>query len=142
MKSIKMMIAIGLMGLMLFICACSQEQDYSKNFTAPNDPPEICYDMVKYEKGVLTCAGWSTDKEDGVSLKKVLVYVDGKAVGEAKLGGDRPDVAAAFKNNLLQKSGWNLSASIPLAKGSHTSMALSYDSKDALRVVTKEFQVQ
>lgn len=142
MKSIARMIAIGLIGSVIFISACSQEKDYSKNFTAPNEAPLGSYDVAKYENGVFTGIGWSADKEDGVSLKKVLVYVDGKAAGEAKFLINRPDVVGVFKNDLWLKSGWKISATIPLNKGPHTAMALSYDSKDALLVVTKEFKVE
>ena len=142
MKSIARMIVIGLMGSVIFISACSQEKDYSKNFATPNDAPLGSYDVAKYEKGVFTGIGWSADKEDGVSLKKVLVYIDGKAAGEAKFLINRPDVVGIFKNDLWLKSGWQISAEIPLNKGPHTSMALSYDGKDALLVVTKEFKVE
>lgn len=142
MKSIARIIAIGLMGYVIFISACSQETDYSKNFDAPNNAPLGSYDVAKYENGVFTGIGWSADKEDGVSLKKVLVYVDGKAAGEAKFLINRPDVVGVFKNDLWLKSGWQISAMIPLNKGPHTSMALSYDSEDALLVTTKEFKVE
>ena len=142
MKSIARMIAIGLVGSVIFISACSQEKDYSENFTTPNDAPLGSYDMAKYEDGVFRGIGWSADKEDGVSLKKVLVYVDGKAAGEAKFIHNRPDVVAVFKNDRWLKSGWQVSAKIPLNKGPHTSMALSYDSKDTLLVTTKEFKVE
>ena len=142
MKSIARMIAIGLIGSVIFIGACSREKSYYKNFTEPNDAPLGSYDVAKYENGVFTGIGWSADKEDGVSLKKVLIYVDGKAAGESKFINKRPDVVSAFKNDLWLKSGWHISAKIPLNKGTHTSMALSYDSKDALLVVTKEFKVE
>ena len=142
MKSIARMIAIGLIGSVIFIAACSQEKDYSKNFTTPNDAPLGSYDVAKYEKGVFTGIGWSADKEDGVSLKKVLVYIDGKEAGEAKFIVNRPDVVGVFKNDRWLKCGWQVSAQIPLSKGPHISMALSYDSKDALLVATKEFTVQ
>jgi hypothetical protein len=142
MRSIARMIVIGLIGSVIFISACSQEKDYSKNFTAPNDAPLGSYDAVKYENGVFTGIGWSADKEDGVSLKKVMVYVDGKAAGEAKFLINRPDVVGVFKNDIWLKSGWKISVTIPLNKGPHTSMALSYDSKGALLVATKEFKVE
>lgn len=142
MKSIVSMFIIGLIGSVIFISVCSQEKDYSKNFTAPNDAPLGSYDVAKYENGVFTGIGWSADKEDGVSLKKVLVYIDGKAAGEAKFLINRPDVVGVFKNDLWLKSGWKISVTIPLNKGPHTSMALSYDSKGALLVVTKEFMVE
>ncbi|HBB16385.1 MAG TPA: hypothetical protein DCZ97_05035 [Syntrophus sp. (in: bacteria)] len=142
MKSIAKMIAIGLIGATIFIGACSQEKDYSKNFITPNDAPLGSYDVAKYEKGIFTGIGWSADKEDGVPLKKVLVYIDGKEAGEARFTINRPDVVGVFKNDNWLKCGWQISAQIPLNKGTHTSMALSYDSKDALLVSTKEFKVE
>ena len=142
MKSSVRMIAIGLMGMLIFISACSEEKDYIKNLTAPNEVPVGAYDVAKYEKGVFTGIGWSADKEDGVSLKKVMVYVDGKEVGEAKFTVNRPDVVAVFKNDQWLKCGWQVSVRIPLSKGPHTSMALSYDGKDALLVAVKQFTVE
>jgi hypothetical protein len=142
MKSAARVIAIGLIGSVIFISACSRDKDYSKNFSTPNDAPVSSYDVAKYENGVFTGIGWSADKEDGAPLKMVLVYVDGKAVGEAKFILDRPDVVSVFKNDRWLKSGWQVSTKIPLDKGLHSSMALSYDSKDALRVFGKDFMVE
>ena len=142
MKNIIRMIAMGLMGSVIVISACSQEKDYSENFAVPNDAPVGFYDLAKYENGVFTGIGWSADKEDGVPLKKVLVYVDGKAAGEAKFLINRQDVVDIYKNDQWLKSGWRISVKIPLNKGPHTSMALSYDRKDALVVAKKEFNVQ
>jgi hypothetical protein len=139
-KRIERMIAIGVIGTVIFISACLQ--DYSMNFTTPNDAPSGSYDTAKYENGVFTGSGWSADKEDGVSLKKVLVYIDGKEAGEAKFEVNRPDVVGVFKNDQWLRCGWQVSARIPLSKGPHTSMALSYDGKDALLVTTKEFKVE
>lgn len=144
MKSVARMIAIGLMGSLIFISACSQEEkkDYSKNFAKINDAPVGFFDVAKYEKGVFTAVGWSADKEDGAPLKKVIVYVDGKAAGEAEFLIDRQDVVNNFKNDKWLKSGWTMSVRIPLNKGPHYSMALSYDSKDAIRVTTIDFNVE
>jgi hypothetical protein len=142
MMRISRMIAIGFLSIVLLMNGCSKDKDYSKNFSKINDAPVGFYDVAKYEKGVFTAIGWSADKEDGAPLKMVLVYVDGKAAGEAKFIHDRPDVANVFKNDRWLKSGWQLSASIPLTKGAHSSMALSYDSKEALRVYMKDFTVE
>jgi hypothetical protein len=135
-------VTVGLFGSLILIVACSGEKDYGKNFERANDAPVGFYDMAKYEKGVFTAIGWSADKEDGAPLKRVLIYVDGKAAGEAKFIHDRPDVVNVFKNDRWLKSGWQLSAEIPLDKGVHSSMALSYDSKEALRVYMKDFTVE
>jgi len=142
MKSVARIVTMGLIGLVIFISACSQDKDYSKNFSTPNDAPMGSYDVAKYENGVFTGIGWSADKEDGAPLKMILVYVDGKAVGEAKYYTDRPDVVAVYKNNRWLKSGWRVSAKIPLDKGLHSTMALSYDSSDALKVAVKDFKVE
>ncbi len=83
MKNAVRILAIGVMSSLFFISACSQ--DYSKNFKTPNEAPKGFFDVAKYENGMFTGVGWSADKEDGAPLKKVMVYVDGKTVGEAKL---------------------------------------------------------
>lgn len=142
MKSIARICVFGLIGLVIFISACSRDDVYSKNFTAKNDAPIGGYDLAKYEDGIFRCEGWSSDKEDGAPIKMVLIYIDGKAVGRAQLSIDRPDVVSFFNQSSFLKSGWQLSAKVPLNKGPHRSMALIYDSKDALAVVTKDFIVK
>jgi hypothetical protein len=135
-------IAIGLIGLVMCISACSKSEDYSKNFSEPNYAPTGSYDKAEYQNGVFTGIGWSADQEDGAPLNMVMVYVDGKAVGKAKFMIDRPDVVSVLKNDRFLKSGWQISVKIPLNKGNHSSMALSYDSKNALFVVGKDFTVE
>lgn len=142
MKSVARIIAIGLIGLVIFISACSRDKDYSENFSEPNNAPIGNYEGAKYENGVFIGGGWAADKEDGAPLKMVLVYVDGKPVGEAKLIDDRPDVVSHFKNDRFLKSGWKISAKIPLDKGLHSSMALIYDSKDAVLIAVKNFTAE
>ena len=140
MKSAAKVLAIGLVSSAIFMSACSQ--DYRKNFKTPNEAPKGFYDVAKYENGVFTAVGWSADKEDGAPVKKVMVYVDGKAVGEAKFIIDRQDVADAYKDSRWLRSGWQVSARIPLNKGPHTSLAISYDKKEALMVSHKDFTIQ
>jgi hypothetical protein len=139
MKSAVRILAIGVVSSVIFISACSQ--DYSKNFKTPNEAPKGSYDVAKYENGLFTGIGWSADKEDGAPLKKVMVYVDGKAVGEAKFIIDRPDVADVFKDGRWLKSGWQVSVRIPLGRGPHTSIAISYDKHEALMVSQKDFTI-
>jgi len=141
-KNIVRIIVVGLIGTIIFIGFFSDDKEYSRNFTVPNDAPLGSYDVAKYEKGVFTGIGWSADKEDGAPLKKVLVYIDGKVLGEAELLLNRPDVVGFFKNDRWLKCGWQISAKIPLNSGPHISMALSYDSKDALLITKKEFVVE
>jgi hypothetical protein len=140
MKSSARSLTVGLLSSLIFIGACSQ--DYSKNFKTPNEAPKGSYDVARYEKGVFTGIGWSADKEDGAPLKKVIVYVDGKAVGEAKFVIDRSDVADVYKDSRWLKSGWTISETIPLSKGPHTSLAISYDKNEALAVSQKDFTVE
>jgi hypothetical protein len=142
MKRTARIATIGCLGLAIWISACSCGKDFSKNFTTPNDAPVGYYDVVKYENGIFTGIGWSADKEDGAPIKMVLVYVDGKAVGEAKFIHYRLDVVGVFEKGQWVKSGWEISAKIPLTRGAHSSMALSYDSRDALNVAMKEFIVE
>jgi hypothetical protein len=135
-------LTIGLTGLAISISACSQEKDYAKNFDTPNVAPLCFYDVTTYDKGVFTGIGWAADKEDGAPLKKIIVYVDGKAVGEAKYYADRSDVVTMYKNERWLKSGWRVVEKIPLEKGPHSSMALAYDSNDALKVTVRDFKVE
>ena len=139
MKNAARMLAIGVLSSVFFISSCSE--DYSKNFKTPNEAPKGSYDVAKYGNGLFTGIGWSADKEDGTPLKKVMVYVDGKAVGEAKFIIDRPDVVDVFKDSRWLKSGWLVSARIPLSKGPHMSIAISYDKQEALMVSQKDFTI-
>ncbi len=142
MKYTAKLIAMGLAGLAMLIGACSQEKDYARDFDTSNVPPLCFYDLALYEKGGFTAIGWAADKEDGAPLKKIIVYVDGKAVGEAKYYTDRSDVVSMYKNERWLKSGWRVSIKIPLEKGPHTSMALAYDKDEALKVAVKDFKVE
>ena len=142
MKLAARIIAIGFAGMVMLFSACSGEKDYARNFDTSNVPPLCFYDFAKYEKGGFTAIGWAADKEDGAPLKKIIVYVDGKAVGEAKYYTDRSDVVSMYKNERWLKSGWRVSVKIPLEKGPHTSMALAYDQDEALKVAFKDFKVE
>jgi len=142
MKTAAGTVAAGLAIMALLVSACSPEKDYGKNFTKPNHAPVGYYDVAKYENGVFTGVGWSADKEDGAPLKRVLVYVDGKAIGEAQFIHYRLDVVGVYEKGQWVKSGWQIDVRIPLDKGVHTSMALSFDSGDALNVAFKEFKVE
>lgn len=142
MKHISRICACGLIGLVILIGACSRDEVYSKNYNIHNDAPVGDYDLAVYENGIFTCSGWAADKEDGAPIKMVLVYVDGKAVGKARLEIDRQDVAGFFKKDDFLKSGWQLSAKVLLKTGPHRAMALIYDSKDALAVVKRDFTVK
>ena len=142
MKFAARIVAIGLAGMAMLFSACSGEKDYARNFDTSNVPPLCFYDAAMYEKGGFTAIGWAADKEDGAPLKKIIVYVDGKAVGEGKYYTDRQDVVGMYKNERWLKSGWRVQAAIPLEKGPHSSMALAYDKDEALKVAVKEFKAE
>jgi hypothetical protein len=97
----------------------------------PNTPPTGFLDVAKYENGSLYATGWAADEEDGSPVKEVQVYLDGKVVGEAKLGIDRPGVAEVMKNPKWGKSGWEIAIKKELNKGSHTAYAVALDKKGA-----------
>src|SRR5437660_779164 len=52
----------------------------------------------------LTVAGWTADQEDGAPVSHVQIQIDGQAVGNATLGGARPDVAAYFGDSRYTNS--------------------------------------
>jgi len=73
----------------------------------PNSGRAGWTDRMELEKGVLSAAGWAAPQGgSGDSGRRVLIVVDGAIVGEAKTGGDRPDVVAHFSDPGLRQSGW------------------------------------
>lgn len=92
-----------------------------------NTPPEGFLDLVTYEKGKIRVGGWAADKEDNAPVKKVMVYVDNKLLGEAELGIQRGDVAAGKQNPNWKNSGWEINKQITLDKGGHTVHAVAED---------------
>jgi hypothetical protein len=97
----------------------------------PNTPPEGFLDLATYEKGHFRAGGWAADKEDNAPVKKVMVYVDNKILGEAELGIQRGDVATEKKNPNWKNSGWEINKQIPLDKGSHQVYAVAVDKQGA-----------
>jgi hypothetical protein len=120
--------------LAVFIFACDKGPIHTENFktAAVNNLPQCNLDVAQFRDGTLYTAGWATDAEDGVSIKRVMVYVDNKLAGPAKLGYERPDVGTFFKNPNWIKSGWEIKAKLPLTKGKHTIFAVAYDKMEAL----------
>ena len=61
--------------------------------------------------------------------KQVQILVDGTAIGNATLGGSRPDVATALNNAAYTNSGWTFTyAALSLPVGTHTVSVVATDS--------------
>jgi hypothetical protein len=98
----------------------------------PNSAP-----IGEIDRGVTTVAqyaelsigGWAADAEEGAPVKKVQILLDDVSVGDALLGGSRPDVATKLGNTACTKSGWQLLYNVgAVASGTHTITAVAYDS--------------
>lgn len=110
----------------------------------PTTPSSGFLDAVTYENGQLSAVGWAGDKEDGAPVEKVMVFVDDKMIGEARLGIDRQGVADEMKNPNWVKSGWTLSVPMSLDKGIHKVHAVSVNKRgEQLRLHHEmEFEVK
>ena len=51
--------------------------------------------------GLLHVDGWAFDNEDGAPIAKVQVLLDGTVIGEAVVGGSRPDVANVYGSRFV-----------------------------------------
>ncbi len=110
-----------------------------------NNPPFGYLETINGKTGTVSVpqnstiqiTGWATDKEDGAPVSSVQVLLDGTAVGNATLGGSRPDVASAFGDSRYTNSGWTFSYNIgTLSLGSHTFTAVATDSGGATTTLT------
>lgn len=95
-----------------------------------NKPPTISIGAINYANGVIYAAGWAADDEDGAPIKKVIIFIDGKESGTARLGLERKDVAEHFKNSNWLQSGWEFKGRITLDKGKHKLYAIAFDKKN------------
>lgn len=106
-------------------------------YAGANTHPTGFLDSVKYQNGRFSASGWAADKEDNAPVKKVMVYMDGKFIGDARLGSVRSDVAEALKNPNWKKSGWDISKPIPLKKGTHEVSAAVIDKQGGKATLNK-----
>lgn len=82
--------------------------------------------------GNLHGSGWAVDNEMGAPITRVDILVDGNDVGDANLGGDRPDVANAYGRSDYRYSGWNFDWGVGgLAAGTHTLELRAWDNQGA-----------
>ena len=74
--------------------------------------------------GTLFVSGWAADTTSGAPVQSVTVYVDGKSIGRAMLGGARPDVVQVYGRSDYADSGWNFGSSAgALSVGPHSVTA-------------------
>lgn len=132
-KSIFFVIVISIYSIS--ILSCSEKSKV---------PTSGFLDFLIYENGQCYAEGWAGDKEDGAPVEKVMVFIDDKWIGDAKLGFERPGVAREMINPNWIKSGWELSVSMPLDKGTHRAHAISVNKRgDKFRLHHEmEFEVK
>ncbi len=78
--------------------------------------------------------GWAVDfnATSGTGIDMILVYMDGDQtnghlLGQAQLGGDRPDVAEQFGNPNFRFSGWNFNlAGLNIPAGPHSFTVVAH----------------
>lgn len=78
--------------------------------------------------GLVNVHGWAVDNEDGSPVAKVRILLDGTSIGDAIMGGSRPDVANYFSRPDYANSGWTFTGSVGEASvGTHTVSVAAYD---------------
>lgn len=66
--------------------------------------------------------GWAADRQTGAPVRQVMIYCDGQEVGEATLGGLRPDVKDYFQRDEFLMSGWEFEGRPPVLKNQGISL--------------------
>ncbi len=78
------------------------------------------------QAGTLYVRGWAADTSTGAPVQTVTVLIDGNSVGNATLGGARPDVASAYSRSDYTNSGWSFQMSAgTLSVGPHSVTAMA-----------------
>jgi RHS repeat-associated protein len=92
--------------------------------------------------GLITGHGWAADVQDGSPVATVRVLLDGVAIGNAVLGGSRPDVAAQYNQPAYTNCGWTFTGSIRSASpGAHTITVAAYDSSGNGTILTNSYPI-
>lgn len=80
------------------------------------DSPVGWIHAATLDNGRLTVTGWAHHPHGNLEeTRKVLVAADGVVLGEAEILGERPDVAAVFKDASFLRTGWTLQVEAPPA---------------------------
>lgn len=133
----------------------SESVSATVNVILPNQAPVGSFESASNSaiRGqTITASGWAADLEMGAPVSRVDYYIDGNLVGQASLGGSRPDIQAAKSNwsepwpsspRNLTSSGWNLAYSTSgLAAGTHSIRVVAVDNQNlATDLGTKYFSV-
>ncbi|NJO55135.1 MAG: hypothetical protein HC834_00945 [Rhodospirillales bacterium] len=99
-------------GTITYLAVSYTGQQASRTVTvvAANQPPIGWLDGVSdqaFHGQPVYASGWAADNEMGAPVTRVDIYIDGVDCGDATLGGDRPDVAAAYARSDYRSSGWS-----------------------------------
>lgn len=100
-----------------------------------NQPPTgVCdYSQGNVPRGAnLQGSGWAADHEMGAPVSRVDILVNGNDVGDASLGGYRPDVASFHGRSDFTYSGWSFSWNTSgLSAGTHSLEFRAWDNQGA-----------
>ncbi len=116
-------------------CAVFGYGNLAVNAAAPFGNEDVAEDATTHSATVsqsdsLLTTGWAADQQDGAPVSQVAILIDGTAVGNATLGGSRPDVANVYHNSAYTNSGWSFTYSAAgLSGGNHTVTAMAYDAE-------------
>lgn len=97
-------------------------------------PMGICdYSQSSVPRGAnLQGNGWAADNEMGAPISRVDILVNGNDVGDASLGGHRPDVASFYGRSDYTYSGWSFSWNTGgLPAGTHSLEFRAWDNQGA-----------
>lgn len=109
----------------------------SWNYVTVNPPPnQAPWGVRDYNHGSVSqygnlhASGWAVDNEQGAPITRVDILIDGNDVGDANLGGYRPDVADAYGRSDFTYSGWNFDYGIGgLGVGTHSLELRAWDNQ-------------
>ena len=57
--------------------------------------------------GRLEVAGWAADARDGAPVSRIELRLNGRAIGQGRLGLERPDVSKTLRRKDFLRSGWS-----------------------------------
>lgn len=117
----------------VFVVACS------KNSPTPvydpsvvNSCPTGYVDSTSYNGSEVSASGWAADKEDGVSIEKIVVYLDNQIIGNVTSRLERKDVSDVYKNPAWLASGWEFKTTLKVSTGKHILSVVIHDKMGAV----------
>lgn len=92
---------------------------------------ELSLDAVQLFRKGLVVTGWAFSRDPASPVVEVAARVDGRFVGYAFYGHDRPDVASAYAEVAIDSAvGFELSAALPRPPQGHAEVRLSVTTRD------------